>query len=57
VGRLIPHEVFGQIIGEVAEGVAQEVSESVHRRFGWKGCTFMFVLVGMLVGGTIYLIR
>jgi high-affinity Fe2+/Pb2+ permease len=49
--------VFGQIIGEVAEGVAQEVSESVHRRFGWKGCTFMFVLVGMLVGGTIYLIR
>jgi len=41
----MPHEIVGEVIGQVVVEAAGEATEQVHRRFGWKGCLFLFLAV------------
>jgi hypothetical protein len=48
-------EVAAQVVVEGATQVVGEVAaDTLHRRFGWKGCVFPIVLVFAVIGLLIY---
>ncbi len=34
----MPHDILGEAAGAVLEGAADLASDTIHRRWGWKGC-------------------
>lgn len=49
------HEIVGEIVVEAAGQVAMEAGgETIHKRFGWKGCVLAVVIVVALVALAIW---
>ena len=51
----MPHEIIGEAVAQVAQGAAEVAVDEVHRKFGWKGCVLLTVIV-MAIGAGLYFV-
>ena len=51
----MPLDGAGEVVGEVVVRVAMEAGgETVHRRYGWKGCLALSLVTAGVIAGLIY---
>ena len=53
----MPHEIIGDVVGQVVQGVSEVAVDEVHRKFGWKGCLLVIGAIGISIAGLYFVLR
>lgn len=53
----MPHEILGEVVGQVAQGAAEVALDEVRKKFGWKGCLVLTMIILGIGVGIYFLIR
>ncbi|MEO6198671.1 MAG: hypothetical protein ABIO68_01855 [Sphingomicrobium sp.] len=53
----MPHEIIGEVVGQVVQGVGEVAVDEVHRKFGWRGCLLVIAAIGVVAAGLYFALR